>query len=346
MRDTVLAAPLLLASACVVDEGLGDRQSGDLCNRFECSPLTPLGLEFKGSRFSDERWTLDEGPKVTAIGGTQTISVIDHATGEILNIPYAPTFDGEGFEVTGHAGNDVSLAANGPAVGHLWLDDMEGRVMDRIQVETGTVNSAEVRTSTHGDWVSDLRPRAIFAGGEAVLTIALLWGGDRIADESVVIEPVSGDLARVGWDEIIVRADTGDVSFAVTAAGMSAPVTLTIPTVATIDDASWFSFGHGSDIGDVGMYCVTASSGGVELAGVPWQFEIEGPGSFDFTRGLADRWGAANCVDVRRDASGAITVIASGPGLVTRSDMDRIERSAPARTPTRRGALGDRARTR
>ena len=194
------------------------------------------------------------------IGGTQTISVIDHATGEILNIPYAPTFDGEGFEVTDHAGNDVALESDGPAIGHLWLDDEEGRVMDRIQVETGVARVAELRTSVHGDmlaWFGFGVPAAILAGAEAVLAIALFEteGGVRVTDESMSIEAVSGEVTRTGWDEIIVRADAGDVAVAVTAAGMAAPVTLTIPTVAEIDAAGWYELGNGNNVGEVATVC-------------------------------------------------------------------------------------------
>jgi hypothetical protein len=341
----LLFVPLLLLPACA---DLGDRAAmGECPDGQVCSPLTPEGLEFTGSTFAGGGLFGDPGLKVTAVGGTQTVSAYDHETGSALSVPFDASITGEALDVTGTSGNQVDLEAPGDGFGKLQLVDREDRLLDSITMETTPIGSIRVGSGSLGERTNSL-DIALWSGAQDIPLAVVLTsenGLQRLADESMVITTATGDIDVYGWDALVVTNVTTDLDLEITA-GDRAPLAMSIPA-ATVLETAYATLLSGNVVHAVGSsesVCLHATGRGGEVLGVPWVVTVDGPATLSETQ-----FWYRNCFDVTLDAAGTVTVTATAPGELTTSVELNV--TAPSQKPTRvitrtdlPPTLGDRAR--
>src|SRR5579862_1969993 len=105
MRIALASVPFLALAAC---QTAGDRSGTGMCPQGEvCSPKTPKGLDFRGPDYADD-WIADATIKPTAVGGTQTIQILDAEDQQPLTFAYTATLDSPSLTAEAPAGAQLT----------------------------------------------------------------------------------------------------------------------------------------------------------------------------------------------------------------------------------------------
>jgi hypothetical protein len=301
-----LASPalfLLLAPACT---DLGDRAVKGCPPGETCSSETPDGLEFSGPYFGDAGFFADPGVKTTAVGGTQTIELIDHASGQTLDARFEATTTTAALNVVETGAGTVTLTGSTPGSGQLEIRSFSGLLHDRLWVDADGVSSVTL-VPAWTQWRDTEASWEVWAGATAPLVVAIHGStGARLVDESMEI--LGTGVTRDAWDSVRIPVpaegaslfvDTGDVG----------TIDLTVAATSQIDDFVVSQLLEGQPrVGDTQSWCFRARHQGADVLFVPWTFTVEGPAHEE---GLAL---FENCVNLALDAVGLVTVTAQAPG--------------------------------
>jgi hypothetical protein len=310
LRLSGLGAALLALAASSTD---GQRASSGWCPEGEqCADDTPEGLAFEGAQVS---WFIGNGLIPTAAGGHQTVRITDKVTELPFELPFLATvtnLDDHGAAVAGEA--LARIEASGEGTGHLRIARVQDNYLfDRVAIESKAIERAAVRLTMNQRWPRiDDRPFALWAGGEAELSVALLAAGDGwLADESLQIA-TSSPSQPVAWDAVRVTAPAaaGELTVGIGAGGGRFTATATVPVVDALTAVEAWSGGGDRAVGAELEVCFVAGAGAVEVHGVRWAFDLIGP-----VEPLpAAEQEYPNCVDVRLTGPGTASVTASAGG--------------------------------
>ena len=219
--------------------GGGGGTGGGGCPATEdCSPETPDGLFFEGRTLGNEVFG-GRGDHPTAVGGEQTYRIYINAERAPLQLAYTAEIDAADLavaEITGVAGNRVTVRGLEPGYYSLRILDSDGALMDRITLDTGVVAAAALGP-TFADLLGDSEgttdaqnPPLYFEGGEVDLVASVEDEfGNYLVDENLEIE---GLTSGSSWD-VFPSVTIGPEPLAITAASSSYPFAL--PTTDTID---------------------------------------------------------------------------------------------------------------
>jgi hypothetical protein len=337
MRLASPALLLLLAPACA---DLGDRAVKGCPPGDTCSSETPEGLAFSGPYFGDAGFFADPGVKVTAVGGTQTIDLIDVATGEPLASRFLATTTDPAIAVDATGTSDVTVAGAAAGSARLEIRSYSGLLHDRLLISASEVVSVELVPSWNQFRDASTTWEA-FAGADASLVVALTdVEGRRLVDEGMTIDGGT----RGGWDGVSLTVPEGGAELRVTAGSATEPVALPIAATAQIDDFVVSQLLEGQPrVGDIQGWCFRARHQGADVLFVPWTFTVEGPAHED---GISF---FDNCVNVSLDAVGLVTITAQAPDhapFTATFDVFEAEGRAARRMPVAPEAppqLGERA---
>jgi hypothetical protein len=339
MRLASPALLLLLAPACT---DLGDRAENGCPIGETCSSQTPEGLEFSGPYFGDAGFFADPGVKVTAVGGTQTVELIDHATGQPFGGRFEATTTTAALNVADTGAGTVTLAGASPGSGQLEIRSFSGLLHDRLSVEADGVSSATL-VPAWTQWRDTDARWEVWAGATASLVVAIHGaGGARLVDESMEI--LGAGVTRDAWDSVRIPVAAEGASLAINT-GDVGTIDLTVAATAQIDDFVVSQLLEGQPhVGDLQSWCFRARHQGADVLFVPWTFTVEGPAHEEGTA-LFD-----NCVNVELDAVGLVTIHAQAPDhepFTASFDVFPAEGRAARRAPTapesRPLQLGERA---
>lgn len=312
MRISIALSALLFA-ACVTP---GERALTGECPSGEvCSSLTPRGLSFDGARMAD--LIFDAGLHRVAVGGTQTISIIDEAANGPLTHRWAAT-TGSRFTVEGTAGAALEVRANAGGDDRLRIVDANnGELFDRVTIEARELARVALRTPLGGESTRDGTPLAVWHGSRPQILTALLDAqGERLVDESLVID--NGPVDQLTWDSARLDA-TGDapvISFLVTL-GAGEPRRFSLPNVNAIDAVEILDAPPTIVLHQTAIACFAAVADGADVLGAPWRFAASGPGQV-----RDDAFFGPNCALITADAFGTITVTAEVDGVVRQISLD------------------------
>jgi hypothetical protein len=276
-----LAVAASLASA---EPAPGDRASGcdddgcpdgglPPCPEGEaCSDATPYGLTFASPPFGDDHFNTTGPPKVTAVGGTQTIDV-----GRLGGLPYDATGSPE-LDVIANGDGTVTVIGLAPGSGYLRIVEPGTQLLyDRILLRVDEVATASVVDGTLSFPVLDAEePRVFWAGAIHPMVIALhAADGGRLVDHGVALDLPGGwttDADR--WDRFTSGPGVaaGELPIAVTLS-QGATVTASLPLVDDVDQLVSAGAGNGPEAG-VGQgstrpVCFRAIDDGILVRGVP-----------------------------------------------------------------------------
>jgi hypothetical protein len=236
-----------------------------------CSDATPYGLSFGGPDFGEDIFSDQGPPKVTAVGGTQTIDIYG-----LGGLPYDAT-GSDHFDVVANA--DGSVTVTGTAAGSGYLRIVEpgtGLLYDRILLRVDEVATASVIDgafffpTTEAD-----EPRVYFAGGVHPLVIALhADDGGRLVDDNLAFTLPAGWSTDPGrWDRFTSGPGVGAGTFPVPVSlSGGATATAALPLVDDVDQLDAVpNFGpeQGVRVGSTRTLCFRATDNGVVVRGVP-----------------------------------------------------------------------------
>jgi hypothetical protein len=282
-----LAPFLLLTLGSCDDPGLDEGQYGR--------------LSFGGAPVSADLFG-DRGVKPTAIGGVQTLRVYDADSEEPYGIGSADV--GEHLElgpIDRHRVEVRGVTAGGSRL-RIWEGD---EVIDAIAIRAATIASIDVGPRVGINDPFDVDGRLLYVGGDARLVARLdAVDGETVVDEAMRFDATVGS-ERLRWDVLRIP-DVPEGSFDVTLeAGDQPPQTFTMASTATIDEVVVWTFGQE-------IVCANARSGDAQVAGVPWELEIQGAT-------VVDDWalGFDGCVELEIEAPATVTVTATEPGGLT-----------------------------
>ena len=274
-------------SAASATPAPGDRQGGDgtdgggpACPDGEvCSDATPNGLAFGGALWGDDHFNNDGPPKVTAVGGTQTIRLVG-----IGGLPYEATAPGE-FDVVANGDGTVTVTGTSAGSGYLRIVEPGTDLLyDRIQLRVADVASAAVIDGAMSfPTLDEDAPRVYWAGGGHPLVIGLHDdGGGRLVDEGVALGlPAGSTRDAERWDRFTAgAAPAGDRAIPVTLADGT---TVSSASLRLVDDVDTLTAAEGYDpelgvtAGGSRAACFHAHDGGVIVRGVPLATYVDGP---------------------------------------------------------------------
>ncbi|HEY4056916.1 MAG TPA: hypothetical protein VGM39_09910 [Kofleriaceae bacterium] len=278
----------LLAVGCAEP---GDRAGANgACPAGEtCSDDTPAGLYFLGTSIVGE---LDGGPKTTAIGGTQEITVETETTviGDYdpLTLPFIADDDGGlGAKVVNHAGAIVSVQGVATRSNYLRiLSASTGELYDRTMIDAAEIKDVVLT----GELFESIPAYAdsVWFIGEQVVGIALM--GDvqgshgpesaRLVDTSMTVTAAGSN--RSEWDTLhFANAQAGTISVHI-AAGDAAPRDLSLEFVDHADAIQLVDSDGVDDTvatveaGHTGVVCFAATNAGRYIRGATWTFTRDG----------------------------------------------------------------------
>ena len=317
-----------------------------------CSDQTPHGLWFRGAGITGGD-LLPPAISGTAIGGVQTITLDDVATGAPLAVPWRAELrdalvverqEGPRVIVKGVAEGLTSLRIVDPATGALH---------DRHGVSARAVTAVTARAGGElllgqwlvGDPASDQPPLWI-AGADIDAGIALESSGERVVDEQLTValaEPGGASLERLAWDRVVVRGASGGTVALTVSAGTLRDQRVELTVVDAIDGVvDGFRFAsEPTRVGQTSSYCFEGRRGDRVVVGLGWTFTVEGPAVEHSRR--------TNCVNVQANAPGRVTLTATAAGHSVQRIVDVIAGDASARAVADdaldlTGSPGDRAR--
>lgn len=344
LRAGGVGAAALALAASSTD---GERATDGWCPEGEqCADDTPEGLEFEGAQVS---WFIGNGVATTAVGGRQTVRLTDKATGVALDVP----FRAEATNLGAHAasagsGAEVEVSASAEGEGYLRISRVaDDYLFDRLTIRSRPIATIEARPTMAASWAGVGEDSwAVFAGGQTEIAIALYDAdGGWLVDESMQLETPNPSTV-VAWDALRITPTTsgtgaGTYPIAVSAGGGQVTTVVTIDVVESVDLVTAWGPDGTHAVGSTIEACFEASSGGKDVLGVPWTFEVVG---------LADPAPSAEqvhegCLKVRFTAPGTVTVrgVADGRSAVTTFTAISGARVRPQGPWLSARDLGDRA---
>jgi len=296
-----------------------------------CSDVTPDGLYFQGDDAIDP-------PGVTAVGGTQTITVLlptrDRFTAR-FTAPFDAVSSGPALVIARTSPPSVTVAA--AAAGGAYLRILErgtNLLYDRILLETQPIQRATVRpdelplddTDPGDAWV-------LLAGKRTSLRVNLLAAsGHWLADETLRLQmDAGGDAVQLSWNvaavtaaaagTVTLRATPGDQVSHTFPVRVASALTDIVPTTLSPRPETPIAVGAGA------LYCFRPLAGSDLVAGADFSFSASGSLSVS---------GDRNCASVTATAPGIAMLTASAEGfaktfLITVRAGAR--RTAPAELP-------------
>jgi len=346
MLSKSLHACLLLVplAGCVE----GDRALNDgKCPAGEtCSDGTPKGLEFHGADRTGS--TLELGVPWTAIGGVQTITIVDVDTEQRLALPWRAELSGAlAIDSENQAASQVVVAGVAEDEAMLRIvDPATGALYDRHPLTAKPIVS--MAAVSGNELVQGGRPIAWLAGRDIDAGIALQGRlGEHLVDERLEVALADGgaaSLERTAWDRVVVRgvAAAGTVGLTVSAGTVRdqrVEATVVDGIDAVVDGVD---LSGAPTVGSTLFHCFEARLGEQAVLGVAWTFTAEGAATSELSSP------APNCAARQFDAPGQLTITASagGQSVVRTIDIAPAPRSrtvAPAARAADRGSPGDRA---
>ena len=312
MRQLALASlPLALLAAC---ETSGDRSATGTCPQGEvCSTKTPKGLHFRGPDFADD-WFADATIKRTAVGGTQTISVLNAQDEQDLAFPFNAMFDTAAL--TADAPQGAKLTLHGASAGTALLritDAADGKLFDRVSVEATPIAQVDV-VAFRNEMLLANDPAPAMLVDTNVQLLARLWdstGLHRIVDQSLVLT-VTGQASTVTtWDTVSLTPNAvGTIGVNLQVGGIQRATTINV--VDGIDQVvpGWTSFDAGTNPPRANqslVACVEAQRGGVPVVGLSYTLSATGADS-------SATWVASNCLTFSRATAGTVTIHGTAGG--------------------------------
>ncbi len=284
----------------------GDRaNNGGECPDDEvCSSKTPEGLYFRSYGYANR--LLDNGPEVTAIGGSQTVDLYSKA---LISLPLSFTFGVD-------AGTSVAAAVKGPhlitltgiKLGSNYVritDPDDGTLFDRISV--GAAAISRITVSGAQEPTTDA---VIAFTAQSKLAIELFDKDDRhLIDEAAMISGPA--ITRsTQWDTATFVGSVASGSQAITVtAGDKPAATLEVRVVARAEQVAAITPPAQLYANESAIVCFRASTGNARVVGLPWTFTINGVAANDtLTR---------NCTSVGLAQPGTATVVATAGDVST-----------------------------
>jgi hypothetical protein len=335
----------------------GERRNTGECPAGEtCSDTTPTGLEFVGNSLGGE--ILLSGPRPTAIGGTQVISLQYQRNGGFdvpLDLPFTADDDGgNGVKVDSTSGAQVTVRGAGSRSNYLRILDLDGMLMDRKMLTGAALDTIEL-LPTGLERSAAGRPIA-FAPGNRRFAVAL-WGdvqtssgpqSERLIDTSMAVLLPGAD--RKTWDTLEINASgPGTMPVSVTAGDKpAAQIDLVIAdhadSVALGPNAPSTIYPNGS-----ATVCFEAVAAGRYLAGLTWTFNVDGVAKVQGDDSLArncisvSTQKTSGSVSIQASAGGQTTAMALTVGAMARESKGAIEAPAMRATSHAIPTAGDRA---
>lgn len=300
MRLKSIVFPLLVTAACTTP---GDRNQSGECPAGEiCSSDTPYGLTFDGAEFGD--LIFDNGLQMTAVGGTQTVTVIDPETTAPLRRAYVAGMVGASH-ITGQVGPLIEVEAVEAGSARLRIESAaDGALYDRVDLASAAIDRIELRSGTFVEVTED-RGKALWRGAPVNLVVALLSASNqRLADESMTLSAPGANQGA--WDQLNVTG-TGDALTIEIAAGGRPAAPLTIPVVGAVDrivTSTTLAAPATVALDAVEMVCFVGLAGDDQVLGAPWVFSGSG------AQATLSNGPYRNCLTFRPSALGTVTISA------------------------------------
>lgn len=305
-------------AACVTS---GDRSATGQCPQGEvCSSKTPQGLHFRGPDFADD-WIADATIKRTAVGGTQTITIVNAQDEQDLTFPYTATLDSA--NLTAGAPNGPLLTLSGANDGTAMLrikDAADGKLFDRVTVQASLINATDVVAFHYEELLVNDPPPSVLVGAQIYLE-ARLWdsGLHRLVDQSLDLGVDGATVQPISWDTVQYTPTVTGTFTAHLLAGGAPRNGASITVVDAIDQLvpGYTSFSNDfPPRAKQGLIaCLEAVRGGQPVIGLDWTMSVTGA---DTTAA----WPAKNCVDFTRNTAGTVTVHASAGGHTADMTID------------------------
>lgn len=318
------AAALALAASSTE----GDRSTGGRCPAGEqCANETPEGLAFEGAQVS---WFIGNGVANTAVGGSQTINIIDNIDERPLTWPFDPKVTSSAHSVAAAGEASATLSASAAGMGYLRITrPADGYLYDRLSIESRSVARMQARPSLTESWPgfgSD--SWAAYAGSTVDVAIALYdSGGGWLIDESMSIN-ANTLVRRTAWDSVELRPTAAGTTDILVGAGERNDT-----VQVTVTDSLTSISGPGPQqraVNGNAEVCFNAFDGTVRVFGAPYAFQVSGPGLILPASEQEHR----SCVEVRATGLGTIVVTASVGNLSATGQVDVTSSATRAKIPS------------
>ncbi len=296
-------ASLLAAAAC---ETSGDRSGTGQCPQGEvCSAKTPKGLHFRGPDFADD-WIADATIKRTAVGGSQTISIVNAQDEQDLSFPYTAKLDSASLLADAPVGALLTLHGNGAGTATLRIEDAaDGKLFDRVGIEATEIASADVVAFHDEALLANDPPPSIMLGGPVQVMARLYNGLGRLVDQDLQIAISGAPTTPLTWDTVQVTPSAIGTLGVTLHAGGAQRATGSITVVDSIDSVvpGWTSFDATNPprANQSLVACIEAVKDGAPVVGLDWTLTATGA---DTTAS----WFAVNCITFVRKTAGTVTV--------------------------------------
>jgi hypothetical protein len=330
------AAVLALAASSTE----GDRSTGGRCPAGEqCAIETPEGLAFEGAQVS---WFIGNGVANTAVGGAQTIQIIDNIDEQPLTWPFEPKVTSGAHTVAAAGESAVTLSASAAGTGYLRITrPAAGYLYDRLSVESRPVARVQARPSLTESWPGfGTESWAAYAGSTVDVAVALYdSGGGWLVDDTMNLT-ANTLVRRTAWDSIEIRPTVRGTTDILVGAGdtnETAQVSVTDALTSITGPAPQQRAVNGN-----AEVCFNAFDGSIRVFGAPYAFQLTGPGLILPAAEQEHR----SCVEVRATGLGTIVVTASVGNLSATGQVDvtsSATRAAVAKGWVTRFDLGERA---
>ena len=250
----------------------------------------------------------DEGPRATAIGGTQAVSVLDAEDNLVTGV--VAELSDDTIAIEDPAGASFVLA--GEALGHPAITiAADGQAPFTDSLETATLSAVSLVPST-GETTTDA---VAFASGDltvGLFTIGSAYNGYGIllADGSLAVSGWPG-ATQPTWDSLQGSAAVGTYTLGVTSGAVELDVPLVIVDRAEAINVEDQPILPGADA----VLCFDAVNGGRDVVGLAWTFAFASqPAGATLT--ASGPGGPPNCVIVfvptQSSTQVAITATAGG----------------------------------
>lgn len=316
IQSMLLASSSLLA-AC---SSAGDRAGSGECPAGEtCSDKTPDGLYFRSIGRANGVFPND-GPDVTAIGGTQTVRLFEKNGADDFPLAHAFTVSAAP-SVTADVNSVDSVRLTGVAEGSNYLrifDAEDGGLFDRINVEAAAVASAAIVPLHESPLLS-----FAYAEGSRVVVELKDASGRYVIDDTM---SVTGGV-REQWDTFALGEGPIGTRRLTVEAGNGAPINVDIQVTSPPNAIELQLSSLPIKESSLGRVCFEAKYNDTRVAGLPWTFTVDGQ-SVQAVEG--------SCVMVPTQTIGLRTVVAYVAGL-THTEEILVEQNG-ARAAAAEGA--------
>jgi hypothetical protein len=310
-RLAFASLPLLVLAAC---ETAGDRSGTGQCPTGEtCSAKTPKGLHFRGPDFADD-WVADATIKRVAVGGAQTISILNAQDEQNLAFAYTTNLDTANLTADAPAG--ALLTLHGAAAGDAMLriqDAADGKLFDRTTVSAVAIATSDV-VAFHDEALLAADPSPAVMVDTNVQLMARLWdssGLHRLVDQSLQLAVTGQATSQTTWDTVSLTPNAiGTIGVSLRAGGAQrAQGSITV--VDSIDRVvpGWTSFDAANPprANQSLVACIEAQKGSQPVVGLAWTLTAT---NADTTA----QWFASNCLTFTRSTAGTVTVHGTAGG--------------------------------